>query len=863
MCDFFETYVKADIRNPLRYLLIRGKIMQNYELPGLLPEICAPRENLLSVFEERTRNQFVYIHAPGGYGKTISTLLWLKKTGRNFAWFTLDSYDNTLSLFYRSLCRSLLAITPQAESVVHFLSSPSFSAAPVESTMEFLSMFIWCEEKTALVLDDLHNMTNRDILKSLPFVLKRLPLSVNVLFLSRISPHDAQWEMPGNGNAGFINGRELAFTAEEIRSHYASYGQFITRERAFEIYNYTDGWAIILNVMVTSGSLEPGYEDLKSSFGNFFEKNIWNRFDEATQTFLLKTAIVDSFTRELCERLTGDVNCTKTLNRLIKENINLIRLDEEYHYHNLFLEFLRQRLQTSEIEQKNLYGIAANYYLEANEFCKAAGYALSSGNGETGMMVIQNFFKSKTPTLDQHLELAQVYDIKTLSDEFCKAHPILYMPNILSAFLSGDMEQTKRFFDMFYEALPAFIKLKAPIADVAVTQLILDYRIGLSELPAFMDSCQLNCDKKVPGQAAVVTMNMPMLHRSNRDYTEFLDARTKESVRRILACLLPGDCERFYQSAAAGLLMEQNRLDEALETALAAYNGIDENTAGEIYFGISTGLAEIYVLKSEMEQYRSIISWLHQWIREKQAQYLLKNLMAYEERVKLWDGDQKAAEEWLDNYFVSDHVFGEFYRIYQNFTTARAYIVLSMTDKAMAALKQLQNLGGGMNRPLDMAEAAVLTAVTEWMLGQKKEARDRLHGVFTMLCPYGYVRVIANEGKAVLPIIAAVLKKLNKEAAKADQLYNFVKETQAAAHERARRFKGITGGRQLKVVKLSPKQTLIIELLAKGHKNAEIIEITGYSINTVRSYTRIAYEKLEVNNALDAVLKARQLGILK
>ena len=84
-----------------------------------------------------------------------------------------------------------------------------------------------------------------------------------------------------------------------------------------------------------------------------------------------------------------------------------------------------------------------------------------------------------------------------------------------------------------------------------------------------------------------------------------------------------------------------------------------------------------------------------------------------------------------------------------------------------------------------------------------------------------------------------------------------------AAYERSKRFKGLTYKIKLKAVKMSPQQTLVLELLSKGHSNAEIIQITGLSLNTIRSHTKIAYKKLEVTNAFDAVVKAKQLNIIQ
>lgn len=45
-------------------------------------------------------------------------------------------------------------------------------------------------------------------------------------------------------------------------------------------------------------------------------------------------------------------------------------------------------------------------------------------------------------------------------------------------------------------------------------------------------------------------------------------------------------------------------------------------------------------------------------------------------------------------------------------------------------------------------------------------------------------------------------------------------------------------------------------------QNAQIAEITRLKIPTIKSHTSIAYKNLVVNNAMDAVLKARELGFI-
>ncbi|WP_312047681.1 helix-turn-helix transcriptional regulator [Anaerotignum sp.] len=67
----------------------------------------------------------------------------------------------------------------------------------------------------------------------------------------------------------------------------------------------------------------------------------------------------------------------------------------------------------------------------------------------------------------------------------------------------------------------------------------------------------------------------------------------------------------------------------------------------------------------------------------------------------------------------------------------------------------------------------------------------------------------------------------------------------------------------MKPIKLSKQQKYILTLLAQSYKNAEIVKITGLSLNTIRSHTKIIYQKLGVNTAADAVIEAKQLGIIE
>mgnify|MGYP001727426823 CR=1 FL=1 len=73
----------------------------------------------------------------------------------------------------------------------------------------------------------------------------------------------------------------------------------------------------------------------------------------------------------------------------------------------------------------------------------------------------------------------------------------------------------------------------------------------------------------------------------------------------------------------------------------------------------------------------------------------------------------------------------------------------------------------------------------------------------------------------------------------------------------------VTIGKVVRDFKASlPDATIYVYDNNSTDRTAEIAEETGLSIPTVKSHTALAYQKLGVHNAMDAVLKARDLGLL-
>ncbi len=843
--------------------------MDDYSgLPVSLPEICAPRKELLRRIDRAAERQIICIQAPGGYGKTVTTLLWLKQTNCHAAWHCFDEYDNTPALFYMAFCRLLSSATQRDtqrdKDISGLINATGFRDTPVEFTIELLATADFGRERVVLVIDDFHKINNATIIKSLPHVLKRLPENITVIFLSRTGLPDTFDILRNVNKVSMVDSSELAFSVDEIMKYLASYGQFATEQKAQEIRVYSEGWIILINSMITSGNLQMDEKKSLLSYKTYFEKNVWNNMNEKKRKFLMQSAVPDKFTADLCALLTGVKDCKGYIDILIQGNANISVSGGVYRYHDLFREFLLEELAKSQIDKAELYRKTAQYYLSMNDFYTARRYAFRSRD----IPVIAESFKKttedKNKSMDEYIESLKVFLEGEFSDEICEKLPILYASQVVYQYYSGNAPKFEFYMDRMKAAVPVLARDFPQVMEAVMSCFMMDYRIKYAEIAAMISRAPAAVQNSGKQQIGSSTFYMPFLHRSGRDFYALAKPEVYEMVATgVNKVLLKENSECLSLGILAGLYIEQNALNEASQVFSQARSALNAEVSHEIGYAIILGQAEAALLNGNRNAYELHLNEAGTYVETNSAHHLKQNLLAYKTKRGLLDGDKKTAEQWLSNYYVNDSNLKSLYKVYQSITTARAYIVLGKLDEAFSALQAVKSMADAMDRPLDGTEADVLISIIEWAIGKKKESADRLLKRIPFLQTYGFIRVVANDGKAVLPVLSAVIRKLGKETDSDDATSRFVRELYVTTYEQSKRFKGVASALKLKPVKLSKQQTLVLELLSKGHNNAKIVKLTGLSLNTIRYHTKLAYQKLDVTNAMDAIVKARQLGLLR
>lgn len=243
--------------------------------------------------------------------------------------------------------------------------------------------------------------------------------------------------------------------------------------------------------------------------------------------------------------------------------------------------------------------------------------------------------------------------------------------------------------------------------------------------------------------------------------------------------------------------------------------------------------------------------------------YLTTNLTAAALNHRLQKGDINAAKEWLESYMSQSPERITLHQSFIAMTTARALIVVGKFNLALLLLEKIQRLATDFHRTLDSIELGILKSIALWKLKDKATAVEAMAAAVCTAEQYSYVRLFANEGAEVIPILQKLVGKISRNAESEVQDESFLRGLLLAAYENSKTISGLTSALAPAPVKLSPQQAQMLRLLSENKGNRQICEETGLKLNTVKAHLYKLYEKLEVATAADAVIMGKRLGLLE
>lgn len=189
------------------------------------------------------------VSAGPGTGKTLTVAMWARSRDAPWpiAWLTFDASDNTVQSFWTSLLFALSTCDGIPDDSGLQDIAPTTSFGPVE-VLTVRARLAKLSRPIVLVLDDFHEITDKDALSSFGELIDHLPECLRVVLVSRSDPALRLHRLRARGELTEIRTADLAFSQRETAALFEQAGISLSTDQATALRERTEGWAVGLRL---------------------------------------------------------------------------------------------------------------------------------------------------------------------------------------------------------------------------------------------------------------------------------------------------------------------------------------------------------------------------------------------------------------------------------------------------------------------------------------------------------------------------------------------------------------------------------------------------------------------------------------
>ncbi|HMM06915.1 MAG TPA: LuxR C-terminal-related transcriptional regulator [Clostridiales bacterium] len=833
------------------------------------------RKNLFRRLDDVTTKRLAVIQGVPGSGKTTLLTSYMEQNTLNCRWITLDGECNHVALFWEYI---LEALSGSLEKPVG--SFTTFLQASVEqSTNKALKVLINAINQTediVLALDDFHLIDNDELLRSFEYFLANIPANVHVVLLTREKPeiYLAGYEM--RGELLHIDEQDLTLSDEEgIQFLKQTLFLSLPDERLLELVHTADGWIGGLQLLAASvsGNAAPKAAHSLIHVGMLYEYisgEIFNRLTPEEQDFLILTSVASYFNRNIVECLLPELSYEDMLSDLLHQNLMIQCIDEKqglYQYHNLFRDYLLSRFEQLNQETKaQTYRMLVHVFHELGDEDESLRHLFVLEDYSLAMIRILEL-----PTGATHYNYMSKVPVDKAVENFDFAiqkfyyHYYIYDYDTCNAlYEKGMLHRTQ---DERFGAFDGFPQIYGSEAFNISDDLILPRKVR------DMDMLPLT-------RAMVLTKNAVFLFYQNQyiaalesvneslsyekttpsTYIHYFNLMLKTQICEEMGLLnkalavqeqMRQLIERnemlrhlhtpTFSLTAAGLYMKQMRLEEAGDILDECAEAIAER-GGQLQLSYDYNRIEYLFLTGDIDKAVDLLNSLMA-TESYQDILMVSSLLQHQYHAG-------AMTKAMQDRFISayESKLKDMCSLSSRLLYARILAAQGERQKALSEVDEVLRIARKQESHLKIVEATLQRLSV--MIRHSYDLRrlmDLYKEALYHACDNNIRMPFYLEADTIAALHRQYSNKLFSELSKTENAFQ-----QGIVKLYVKKDKGI----------LSEREQEIIHLMAEGLSNHNVSERLFITVPTVKTHVSNIFRKLETNTRLEAVTKARQMGLL-
>jgi LuxR family maltose regulon positive regulatory protein len=884
-----------------------------------------PRPRLVERLNDGLRrgHRLTLVSAPAGFGKTTLLSEWVADLDRPVAWLSLDQDDNG-PLRFATYTVAALQTLPSSKDIAidlgrDFLTSLQSQSLPVGERVSLLiNEMIHMPRDFILILDDYQHIKDRDIHDGLAFLLAHQPPRMHLVIASRAEPPLPVARLRARGQVTELGADDLRFTPDEAAAFLERVmGLNLPPEDIKRLEARTEGWIAGLQMAALSAQKRNDVSAFIAAFAgddryitDYLIEEILSQQSQAAQGFLIHTSILNRLNGSLCNTITGETNGQEMLETSERNNLFIVPLDnrrEWYRYHHLFAQLLRHHLrrQVSQKELAALHLRAADWHADNGLPAEAIEHTLQAQDFDRAARLIEE--QSEPLLLRGEAETLMSW-LTALPADLVWSRPFLNVAKAWALLIKAQFDRVEACIQAAETALATYAEAEASTGrsaqeirghitaiqaivasnwgdDAQAIELSLQaldlvekdgllYSTLLMNLgEAYARSDNVDATRRVFSEAIAagkeienvvptlvamsglgwLHMHMGDLHRAAEIGKQAVQFGIEKGERK-----RPVPATGTSYTLLSQCLYQWNDLDAALSYANEAIECCKR-------WGHFRNLVDSYLLLAITQNARGdaagvdrTMATLRQLIESAQGRAEGVLSLAVEEKtlplealqasVWLSRGETDAATQWLTRQVEQGRLRDDDPLPY--LIRPRLLLVQGEHDEAKRVMESAVAWAEAHSRIDMVIHRLAMLACMQHDAGDTGQALSTLERALHLAEPGGYVRVFVDQGGSMV----ALLRRAAAQGLAPDYVSKLLDAFRASDLPSTRA--------PALVQPPSDRELEVLRLIAAGLSNREIADTLVVSINTVKTHVRRLYGKLSVNSRLQAVERARELGML-
>lgn len=866
------------------------------------------------------QRRLVLVSASAGSGKSTLLADWAAARALPCAWFSLDVQDNRPALFWAYLITALQRQSPGfAQALLVDLLSPQ--PPPAERVLpDFLNQAAQLPGRIVIVLDDYHLIENPAIHDGLIFLIEHLPETLLVAICTRSDPPMplSRWRV--RGYLAEVRLPDLRFTSAETEAFLRHVMKLsLDDDDIRRLGARTEGWAagLQLAALALQESFAANDREAQKSFIarfsashqyvlDYLTSEVLASLPDASYQFLVQTSILKQLCGPLCRAVTGDLDSAAVLRALVHKNLFLVPLDAEgtwHRYHHLFAEILQMRLERQGAEAvAQLHLRAAKWYEEAGRVDDSLYHALQAGAVDYAVdLVLQNWQQ----VIYQGWPNQVLVWLEALPVQAVQAHPDLSIALAWTEWIRGNAQAAQVHNDEAEQAYQRWLALgKDPLPEwAAIPGEVATLRaMGAVRFERFDEALEyskqaiqlLPADKSHARAYGLALMaraaamretwkiepaietfyqvievllqagNLVAAGSSGRSLGRLyeLQGRLAEAVdfyRDLLARLGPDASSPgvgILQVGLAEVLYEQNDLEQAAALLGPVRNHMDRRGFWELVAYSCLLQARLFRAAGRTSDAIAVLQEGTDSLRRSDPLDYLKEIQSLLAVYRAEEGQVEEARRLLpDSPALGERLPGLSFGA-RLLNQARVSLVAGQAEDTLAFAAQFERLAAAAGSRRWQMDALMLQARAQARLGKRTVGESALQKSLALAQPGGYLRLFLDGGEGVRDLLTGLYPTLIDPA-----LAQFARRTLEAFPAPAPR-KPLPAGPPGLVEPLTEREMQVLRLLSLGLSNQTVADQLVISHATVKTHIRHIFEKLGVENRVEALNQAKELKLL-